>query len=206
VRRSLVGAIAFLLLPGCGQQTAAQPIGADAANEAETLVWTKAAGGGEYAMTSRGWGSGNTSYESAVAYRCWKAAKGYDCLSASSLAFGGSISGPEREFARFHAETLPTTKDEAEKLVASDGYSCSYREYMGGIFSETIMSGGNTLIRHSTGIIDYHPWPKTFVQHYLIANSVRGTGYFDCERLSQAIHHGSLATMKTTTIRRSWLD
>ena len=102
---------------------------------------------------------------------------------------------------RLFSRALPT-----REAFGEGPYSCSWNSMMA---TESISSAEGTLIEnHFVGPLENRPaWTQDFVQRYFRDNSLSGfaTSYFDCRYLYRAIRDGSLATLGSTSIRRSGL-
>lgn len=129
-------------------------------------------------------------HENAAAYRCWSTTAGkYECLAAGKGPLG-SISVARTSFDELPHLLIPIVSDD-------DGYSCGAT--MGSY--EQISARDGVLTTNREG----PPWSKTFVRRYMADNTVKGTGWFPCLKVLDAIQAGSLATLRSTTIKRSML-
>jgi hypothetical protein len=113
----------------------------------------------------------------------------------------GGMVGDIYTAGRLFSRALPTND------TYGDGpYGCTWNDMMA---TESISSAEGTLTEnHFVGPLENRPaWTRDFVRRYFRENSLSGfsTSYFDCRYLHRAIRDGSLATLGSTSIRRSAL-
>jgi hypothetical protein len=192
-------AVALLVLAvgtgACSRQADPAPRNATSAPP-DRMSWRNAPEGSSFSMETYADGMLRT------AVRCWPARGAYDCIRVSVMSpRDGGMVGDIYTVDRLFSRTLPTSE-----TSGGGPYSCRWNSMMA---TETISSAEGTLIEnHFVGPLENRPaWTSNFVQRYLRENSLSGfgTSYFDCRYLHRAIRDGSLATLGSTSIRRSGL-
>lgn len=168
-----------LALAGCGS---ADP-NASANLESYRPHWEKVADGSFL--------GGSTSDQARMTMRCWPDAQNhYVCLQAGELDLSGGTM-----IARTEENELPTLL--LPVVSADEGYGCTYA--LGP--HETISRRGQQLV---SNVVDRNGrWSRGFVGKYLTDNGVGGAAWFPCLEVLDAVRGGSLATLGTTSIKRS---
>lgn len=131
-----------------------------------------------------------------VAARCWQDEPAdMRCIRISVMNAGGMKS---TTVSLGREDALP---DSLIPNPAHDGYSCN--DVLG--VNETISRDDQVLISNRPGM-ETSRWKRGFVDSYMKSNAVVGQPYFDCLGILQSIEEGSLATLSTTSVKRSMID
>jgi hypothetical protein len=167
-----------------------------ASNVSDRMSWRDAPEGSSFSINDYADGMLRT------AFRCWPARGGYDCIRVSVMSpRDGGMVGDIYTVGRLFARTLP-----ARDAFGEGPYICTWNSMMA---TESISSTEGTLVEnHFVGPLENRPaWTRDFVRQYFRENNLSDftTSYFDCRYLYQAVRDGSLATLGSTSIRRTGL-
>lgn len=156
--------------------------------EQPATAWTQLQDGSQFAHAR-----GENVNEAA---RCWPKGDGYDCISVMSVDFD---SVGKRYIVRA-AERKELGKASSPGIGDIDGYSCNYLGMIGA--TEEIVRGSDVLVSRRSG--SGAPWSKSYVDGYLKDNGLPGR-FFNCVDVLDAVRGGSLATLGTTSVKRTML-
>jgi hypothetical protein len=149
--------------------------------------WHKLGGGSVIASSNR------PDNKSAVVTRCWKTARGMDCLNVEQI--------PILTMTRTRLKKLPANLPTPGGMAIT-GYSCSSIDEKD--FNEKIVDDmQGELDSHSIALQspDKVHWTRAFVEGFLADHKVMGPGlYVNCPYLRDAIRAGSLQSVDTASV------
>ncbi|UYY77770.1 hypothetical protein [Sphingomonas sp. R1] len=115
------------------------------------------------------------------------------CLVASQLTSIGYT------FTKIALDKLPNSPP-----TSGHGYSCTVTPAQ--MFNEEITGPSGRLVSRGSPFLNEPSWPANYVRTFMRDNGLStASSFFDCRRIARIVAGGSLATVRTTAIRKAML-
>lgn len=154
------------------------------------IAWETLADGSQFYLHR-----GSSTVLEGPAWRCWRDARGFDCIEAQAIA-GVGPSASRQRFA-----TLPPTYDALLAASTDQGYRCSFK--LGRLMEEEIVGPEGTVARQAwTKMAPKPEWARGYVDRVAASKRIGDARWFACPTLMPRLQAGGVKALRAYPHRR----